>query len=244
MGWGAVAGAAIGAASSAFGQKKANDANKKLAREQMAWEERMSNTAHQREVSDLRAAGLNPILSGTGGMGASTPSGTTGAPQQNEVSSAVDAMEKMGSAFQKLAEAQYTANAKTAATEAAGTASTAAAHHSTASAREASTRADLNLSNINLNDNQIKNLQQTLKNLEQTEKLTRAQTSLTYTQAAQGRATINNLQEQFKDLKMKGDISASEYGRLMEITKRGMDNLGELPNVTKALKSILSKKSR
>jgi spore germination protein YaaH len=42
----------------------------------------MAQSAHQIEVEDLKAAGLNPILSGTGGMGANVPS--IGLPQQND----------------------------------------------------------------------------------------------------------------------------------------------------------------
>lgn len=71
--WGALA--TIGSGILGYlGQQEANEANIQLGRDQMAFQERMSGTAYQRAVSDMKAAGLNPMLAYSQG-GASSPMG-------------------------------------------------------------------------------------------------------------------------------------------------------------------------
>lgn len=85
--WPAIAAAAVPAIASAFGQERANRQNKQLSREAMAFEqtsaresmafsERMSGSAWQRGVQDMRLAGINPMLAFSQGP-ASAPQGAS-----------------------------------------------------------------------------------------------------------------------------------------------------------------------
>jgi len=86
--WPAIAAGAIGVGTAAGSYFSAKDTNKKnaeiaaaqnranaeIAQKQMDFQERMSNSAYQRAMSDMKASGLNPMLAYQQG-GASTPAG-------------------------------------------------------------------------------------------------------------------------------------------------------------------------
>jgi hypothetical protein len=71
--------------------RETNQFNRDMAREQMAFQERMSNSAYQRSMEDMRKAGLNPILAYKQG-GAGTPGGASASGVMPQIKNEMEAM--------------------------------------------------------------------------------------------------------------------------------------------------------
>lgn len=193
----------------------------------------MAGSAHQREVADLRAAGLNPILSGTGGSGASAPPSPTAsanvAPVRSEgdaITSAFNAFSSMADAMKANAATTYMSGAQTAQTRA-QTALTGESEKLTNAQRVKTIYEAANTLAINPRIKQeVRNLQAIHDNYIKTGRLTEAQTQ-------QVKQSTANMSQIYKDLRMKGDISNSELGRILEIGKRTTDVTGNLNSLIK-----------
>jgi len=81
-----------------LGQQDTNAQNRELAAQNTAFQERMSNSAYQRQVKDLEAAGLNPMLAYVKGGGASTPIGSV-AQMQNPAMAGIQSAESASRAY-------------------------------------------------------------------------------------------------------------------------------------------------
>ncbi|AXH75447.1 MAG: DNA pilot protein [Microviridae sp.] len=229
----------------ALGAQQQNEANAQQAQMNRDFQERMSSTAHQREVADLKSAGLNPILSSNGGS--SSPSGSM-AIMTNAASPGVDTalklrdqanvnqglMQNMVEIMSKVALNSSQANLNLSNSSLIDQKTKSETYFNLGIdqfLKHAENNPDLNLTGKNMAE--TSSAQQTNYNLHSQQKQTEAYTNLINSQILTEQSK-RNLQsadislrlEELKTLRQQGTINDTQFGYAMGYLKKLIDTVG------------------